>query len=135
MRTETSAPRVSQSGNSHRSIDRVHLQRACRRIECGERTKWQRPLIVDMTEWNPEQRRDSECISALTHHRRQRSGTVVGVFVALRTVSKREADTPIKRAGQAKLRQHAVHAIRGFVDVFQHHNRAPEIYRPRRAAQ
>ena len=113
----------------------MYEQRTPRGVERGDRTEWQRPLIINMAHRDSQHRGHADEVRAFTDDGLDRSRAVIRVFVAIGEVPECERDTGVKGTTLPQLRQHAIDTIRRLVDILEHDDRTMEIDGPRRAAQ
>ena len=63
-------------------------------VERGQRTKWQRPLVIDVAERNTEQRRHGQRLRAFSDDILERARALVGVGIAIGEMPECESHAP-----------------------------------------
>src|SRR2546423_11656955 len=98
---------------------------------CAQRN---RPLRVDVPEWNAAEAGDAELLGDFAQHLIEWPATAARICGAFHALSEDDRPATVGRARKHQLLEHSVDAVDRLVDILQHQNGIAEIRREWSAA-
>src|SRR5438270_2222508 len=113
------------------SGDSKLLHPGIERRGCAKRN---RPLRVDVPEWNTTEAGDADLLGDFAQHLVERPATTARIVRAFHALSEDDCPATVEHARKHQLLQHSVDTVDRLVDILQHQNGIAEIRREWSAA-